>query len=879
MASLPHDAGLLDLDQPTPPAVPPRVRETSKLAFDPVKFADPELQAPWHLGMLGDMEAVWADYTGKGVHVGVYDSGIEKSHWDLADNYDASRHVVVDGKSYDGMWSPQSGDAAHGTAVAGLIAAQRNGRGGVGVSYDAKVTGVNIFDPYSDDGVAPGIYINSDDLTKFVAAFDQGSRFDVVNHSWGGRFGYSTDTSRLTEGTIFNILAGSLENAATVGRDGLGTVSVTASGNFTNFAFGGTHEQSDSWKSDRHIITVGAYRGDNGSTAFYSAAGPHLLVSAPSWDLPFMDDDKGIVTTDLLGYWGYNKRATPGAKDDYTDGFSGTSASTPIVSGIVSLMLDANEGLGWRDVSNILAASAKMPVAFETGPTSVITSAEGLYSFVVPKGWEASLNDSRFKLGGASAEWNGGRMHYSTDYGYGAADAYTAVRMAEVWSLFGGPKTSGTEVSVDSGKMPLDLKVPIYRPEPEPDNPYADQWKKVVGSGFVSDNPAAITLEMASNIAIEHVDLTLEVLTRLVYPDWEGGPDIVEYTMMHGLRFRVTAPDGTSAFMDTYGSKEGSVEGVQEFTFGLAAFRGVDSAGIWKIEFEVLDGVTSPETTIKGLRLQAFGGTVNANDVHSYTNEFFTMAAIAGEDGRKMLADAAGVDWINAAAVSGDVALSLVEGATTRFGGRDAFTIARGTQIENAVTGDGDDRLFGNAVDNRLYGMRGDDWLNGGAGDDTLFGGTGSDVFAFDTAGASGRDRVLDWGAGDRIATSKQLRGADQNGLLTVGSSALLLLDNSTRGDAAELDGMGGAVLQALGRVDGYWWYGFVSGGDEDFVDGRVTELALGQTGRPAGILSVDAAVAGGPGASSPAHGVSNTAFFLYDAMGDAMASGVQTYA
>ena len=43
----------------------------------------------------------------------------------------------------------------------------------------------------------------------------------------------------------------------------------------------------------------------------------------------------------------------------------GTSFSSPIVAGVVSLMLQANPGLGYRDVQEILAYSARQTVAEE----------------------------------------------------------------------------------------------------------------------------------------------------------------------------------------------------------------------------------------------------------------------------------------------------------------------------------------------------------------------------------------------------------------------------------------------------------------------------------------------------------------------------------
>ena len=141
------------------------------------------------------------------------------------------------------------------------------------------------------------------------------------------------------------------------------------------------------------------------------------------------------MTTDLLGDSGMNwyvSLATgeiDDAKSDYTNVFGGTSASAPIVTGVVSLMLDANEQLGWRDVRTILAQSAKMPIAFDTGPVSYTGFIQGAERTVM-------MNESQFKLSGEAANVNGGALHYSNDYGYGAVDAYAAVRMAEVWSLF-----------------------------------------------------------------------------------------------------------------------------------------------------------------------------------------------------------------------------------------------------------------------------------------------------------------------------------------------------------------------------------------------------------------------------------------------------------
>ncbi len=92
-----------------------------------------------------------------------------------------------------------------------------------------------------------------------------------------------------------------------------------------------------------------------------------------------------------------------------------------------------------------------------------------------------------------------------------------------------------------------------------------------------------------------------------------------------------------------------------------------------------------------------------------------------------------GTDWINLAAMSGNLVVRLGAGesstGTTASGSvREIFKIGAGVAIENAVTGDGNDIITGNYLANRLHGMRGNDTIDGGAGGDTLSGGAGSDT-------------------------------------------------------------------------------------------------------------------------------------------------------
>lgn len=201
----------------------------SRLAFTPIAPRDAEAAMSWHLGMIGDVQTVWQEFTGKGVSVGVYDDGTQMAHWDLDGTYDASKHIVLDSKTYTGDYNP--GSEGHGTAVSGIIAAERNGAGTVGIAHQAKLTGVDIFNRQSDGEGDEGIYVNASDPSLFFRAIAAGDRFDVVNHSWGGAEFYDLFSSRSNPGSFASGLVRGIERSARTGRDGLGTVHVAAAGN------------------------------------------------------------------------------------------------------------------------------------------------------------------------------------------------------------------------------------------------------------------------------------------------------------------------------------------------------------------------------------------------------------------------------------------------------------------------------------------------------------------------------------------------------------------------------------------------------------------------------------------------------------------------
>ncbi len=223
-----------------------------------------------------------------------------------------------------------------------------------------------------------------------------------------------------TTPAVMAAMQSAIYSAVDCGRDGLGTVLVKSAGN-------GRHQSpphnanASSWNADFKAVSVAATDAE-GVVTFYSTSGANVLVSAFGSLVP-----GSVVTSDRVGATGYD----PGDVT-FTFTFNSTSAAAPMVGGLVTLILEANPDLGWRDVQEILANSARQT---DTGnPSSV---------------WNGS--DS----------WNGGGLHHSVDLGFGLIDAHAAVRLAEHWD---SQLTTANMISTTAGGLAPPLVVPDADP-------------------------------------------------------------------------------------------------------------------------------------------------------------------------------------------------------------------------------------------------------------------------------------------------------------------------------------------------------------------------------------------------------------------------------
>ena len=101
-------------------------------------------RARWNLSSVGVPDAFAQGLSGKGVTVAVIDSGVDYNHRNLAGAISRTK-VGFDFMSYD---ERPFDDNSHGTAVAGIVAAQNAEKSQVGVAPGAKILAYKVFDPY-----------------------------------------------------------------------------------------------------------------------------------------------------------------------------------------------------------------------------------------------------------------------------------------------------------------------------------------------------------------------------------------------------------------------------------------------------------------------------------------------------------------------------------------------------------------------------------------------------------------------------------------------------------------------------------------------------------------------------------------------------------
>ena len=391
---------------------------------------------------------------GQGVNVLVLDDGVEINHEDLKDNVNPSMTWNFQNNNADP--TPTAIDDAHGTNVAGIIAAVQNGIGVMGIA--PRVTlgaagnmskGLNAAQQYAAFGGAPWsinahiINFSLGDNPKVPPSYEDAEAVGgqpwtnlrsnkglIVVQSAGNEYIYADNKERSCRkvNNITQIV--SCENPVNE-TDLLNPMRLS-------IAAANAKGYRASYSSAGSINWVTGLGGEYGSTGNYGEAGSAANAEGPQiYSTDLMGCERGYSQNGLsadntvqfmIGGSPINMEKNPNCNFDQ---MNGTSASAPTITGVVALMLSANPNLSWRDVRHILATTSKQmdpDYGSREGRNKQISLADYTFTDSTSTALTDGASATRIDYG-----WqiNGAGYKYSNWYGFGLADATAAVAKAK----------------------------------------------------------------------------------------------------------------------------------------------------------------------------------------------------------------------------------------------------------------------------------------------------------------------------------------------------------------------------------------------------------------------------------------------------------------
>lgn len=264
---------------------------------DPVVMTNMQ-KVSWGIETVHAHEAHASGFTGKGVKIGILDSGIYMKHPDLA---------IAGGTSFIEESPTYHDEEGHGTHVAGIIAALDNNIGAVGVAPDAEIYAIKVIG-------ADGLGNHSDVVAGIQWAMDH--RLDMINLS-------------ITTAQKSTLMERVFEEAY-----GKGLLIIAAAGN--------TSSPSASFVDVLYpsrfptVIAVGSINSQQQKSSF-SYYGPSLEFVAPG---------ENIYST-----------YTPDNNHQLYAYGSGTSMATPFVTGVAALYKEAYPKLSNKEIRSLMQTS------------------------------------------------------------------------------------------------------------------------------------------------------------------------------------------------------------------------------------------------------------------------------------------------------------------------------------------------------------------------------------------------------------------------------------------------------------------------------------------------------------------------------------------
>ena len=351
------------------------------------------------------------------------------------------------------------------------------------------------------------------------------------------------------------------------------------------------------------------------------------VTASEVWDDKFLRDQILQIFTNagLLNKFDWNNESE-NKNCNYTASLEGTSFATPIVSGAIALILEANPDLNWRQVKYILAATAKK-IDDDEGrfdkdvPQSDLNKDEH-YMDNILKQWDSQKEhpgikdfesyEDRFTLA-ANIKYRQGwilrpwvdykrqlPLFYHNWYGFGALDIEKAVNLAKITKIKGWKKYFK---SIDQPKWSSLEDSPLVQTV----NSNTNEW-------YYEKSFDSVTLKTGDTYGVPTADAS-------GHSKIETGIPVVHNLYIEAVQVKLSISDDDAenyridlcnginpyqSFCHTLLNPKSGIKGkLSNKTFLSNAFYGMKSGGIWHLVVRKVDG--PKEGKLKNWKINFFG--------------------------------------------------------------------------------------------------------------------------------------------------------------------------------------------------------------------------------------------------------------------------------